>query len=97
MVIIMESILKIDNQGRTVLPKEIRQALGIDGNTEIVCRVIGNRIILEKFSLDSIHKAFAELEELAPSLDLDTVEIEGEDKYIDREYALRKIGLRSIS
>ena len=96
-MIIMESILKIDNQGRTVLPKEIRQALGIDGNTEIVCRVIGNRIILEKFSLDSIHKAFAELEELAPSLDLDTVEIEGEDKYIDREYALRKIGLRSIS
>ena len=93
----MESILKIDNQGRTVLPKEIRQALGIDGNTEIVCRVIGNRIILEKFSLDSIHKAFAELEELTPSLDLDTVEIEGEDKYIDREYALRKIGLRSIS
>jgi len=96
-VIIMESILRIDSQGRTVLPKEIRQALGIDENTEMVCRMVGNKIILEKFSLNSIHKAFAELEETVPSLDLDTVKIEGEDKYIDREYALRKIGLRSIS
>jgi AbrB family looped-hinge helix DNA binding protein len=94
---IMELTLKIDSQGRTVLPKEIRQALGIHGNTEMVCRVVGNKIILEKFSLDSIYRAFAELEETAPSLDIDTVKIEGEDKYIDREYALRKIGLRSIS
>lgn len=91
----MESILKVDEQGRTVIPKEVRRALGIHGGTELVCRVIGNRIILEKFSLDSIRKAFDELEDLVPSLDLDVEEFEGEDKYIDREYALRKIGLRS--
>ena len=60
-----------------------------------MCRVVGNRIVLEKFSRDSIRKAFGELEELTPSLDLDTEEFEGEDKYFDREYALRKIGLRS--
>ena len=95
MVKIMESILKVDGQGRTVLPKKVRQALGIDGGTELVCRVVGNRILLEKFSPDSIRKAFGELEELTPSLDLDTEEFEGEDKYFDREYALRKIGLRS--
>jgi len=93
----VELTLRIDKQGRTVLPKEIRQALGINGNTEMVCRVVGNKIILEKFSPHSIHKAFAELEEIAPSLELDTVKIEGEDKYVDREYALRKIGLRSTS
>jgi len=95
MVKIVESILKVDDQGRMVLPKEVRRALGIDGGTELVCRVIGSRIVLEKFSLDSIHKAFGELEELAPSLDLDIEEFEGEGKYVDREYALRKIGLRS--
>ena len=90
----MEStIIKVDRQGRTVLPKEIRQALGINENTKIICRVIGSRIILERFSLESISKAFIELEEAAPSLDIDTVKVEGEDKYIDKKCALRKIGL----
>jgi len=93
----MEAIIKVDKQGRTVLPKDVRKALGIEGETEIVCRVVGNRIILEKFSMEAIHKAFAELEEMAPSLELDTVKVEGEDKYVDREYALRKIGVRGIS
>ncbi len=63
----------------------------------MVCRVVGNRIILEKFSMEAIHKAFAELEEIVPSLELDTVKVEGEDKYVDREYALRKIGVRGVS
>jgi len=95
MVKIMESVLKVDGQGRMVLPRKVRQALGIDGGAELVCRVVGNRIVLEKFSRDSIRRAFVELEELAPSLDVDVEEFEGEDKYFDREYALRKIGLRS--
>jgi len=62
----------------------------------MVCRVFGNKVILEKFSIDSIQKAFAELEEIAPSLELDTVKVEGEDKYVDREYAFRKIGIQGI-
>lgn len=94
---IMPLTLKVDKQGRTVLPKEVRQALGIKGNSNMVCRVIGSRIILERFSLDRAHEAFTRLEETAPSLDLDRVEVKGEDKYIDREYALRKIGFRSGS
>jgi len=93
----MEATIKIDKQGRTVLPKDVRKALGIDGEAEMVCRVFGNKVILEKFSIDSIQKAFAELEEIAPSLELDTVKVEGEDKYVDREYALRKIGIQGIS
>jgi hypothetical protein len=32
---------------------------------------------LEKFSVGTIYKAFAELEEVAPSLELDTVKFEG--------------------
>jgi AbrB family looped-hinge helix DNA binding protein len=97
MAVNMEATIRVDKQGRTVLPKDVRKAVGIDGEAEIVCRVVGNRIILEKFSMEAIHKAFAELEEMAPSLELDTVKVEGEDKYIDREYALRKIGVRGIS
>ncbi|MEM2926643.1 MAG: AbrB/MazE/SpoVT family DNA-binding domain-containing protein [Candidatus Bathyarchaeia archaeon] len=93
----METTIKIDRQGRTILPKDVRIALGIEGETEMVCRVVGSRVILEKFSMDSAKKAFEELEEIAPSLELDTVKVEGGDKYIDREYALRKIGVRSGS
>ena len=89
----MEAIIKVDKQGRMVLPKDVREALGIRGEAEVVCRAVGNKVILEKFSIESIEKAFAELEEVAPSLELDTVKVEGEDKYIDSEYALRKIGV----
>ncbi len=92
----MEATVKIDRQGRTVLPREVRRALGIDGEAEMVCRVVGNRVILERFSIDSVHRAFAELEEIAPILELDTMKVEGEDKYLDRGYALRKIGIRGI-
>jgi transcriptional pleiotropic regulator of transition state genes len=93
MVKIMDFMIKVDKQGRTVIPKEIRQALGISENTEIICRVFGEKIILERFSPDSIYKAFNELEEIAPDLDLDRVSVEMEDKYFDKKYALRKIGL----
>jgi AbrB family looped-hinge helix DNA binding protein len=88
-------VVKVDRQGRVVLPEDVRKTLGIEGETEMVCRVVGNRIILEKFSIEAISKAFAELEEIAPSLD--TEEAEEKDKYIDREYVLRKIGIRSNS
>jgi len=86
-------LVKVDRQGRIVLPKEVRQALGISENTEMVCRVVGNKIVLERFSPTVIREAFEELEEIAPSIELDAVKVEGEDRYVDREYALRKIGL----
>lgn len=88
-------VVKVDKQGRVALPEDVRKTLGIEGETEMVCRVVGNRIILERFSVEAISKAFAELEEIAPSLD--TEEVEEKDKYVDREYALRKIGIRSNS
>ena len=92
----METTVRVDKQGRTVLPKDVREALGIEVGTKMVCRVVGNKVILEKFSTEVIQKAFAELEEIVPSLELDRVRVEGEDKYVDRGYALRKIGLRGI-
>lgn len=89
----MAITVKVDKQGRVVLPKDVRRALKIDGGEELVCRVVGDKVILERFSIDSIYDAFEELEEIAPTLEFDTVEAKGDDKYVDREYALRKIGL----
>ena len=96
-MIYVEAFVKVDKQGRMVLPKDVRKALGIEDEAEVVCRVIGNKVILERFSIESIQKAFADLEEIAPSLEVDMVKVEGEDKYVDSEYALRRIGLRGVS
>jgi len=96
-VIYVEAFVKVDKQGRMVLPKDVRKALGIEDEAEMVCRVVGNKVILERFSIESIRRAFAELEEIIPSLEVDTVKVEGEDRYVDREYALRKIGLQGVS
>ncbi len=91
----MPYIIKVDKQGRLVLPKEVREKAGIKENSQLICTVIGERIILEHFLAEKIQEAFRRLEEIAPSLDLDVVEeVIGEDKYVDREYALRKIGFR---
>jgi hypothetical protein len=80
----------------THTPEDVGKALGIEGEAEMLCIVVGNRIILERFSVETISKAFSELEEIAPSLEFDR-EAEEKDKYFDREYALRKIGIRSNS
>ena len=72
----VEAIIKIDKQGRMVLPKDVRKALGIDGEAEMMCRAVGNKVTLEKFSIESIQRAFVELEEIAPSLEVDTMEVE---------------------
>ena len=80
-----------------VLLKDVREALEICGEAEVVCKAVGNKAILEnileKFSIESIQRTFAELEEVAPSLEFDTFRVEGEDKYVNSEYALRKLGI----
>jgi hypothetical protein len=81
----------------THTPEDVGKALGIEGEAEMLCIVVGNRIILERFSVEIVSKAFSELEEIAPSLEFDREEAEEKDKYFDREYALRKIGIRSNS
>jgi len=50
MALFVERIVKVDKQGRMVLPKDVRRALGMEGETAIVVGLLGNRIILEKFS-----------------------------------------------
>lgn len=89
--------VKVDKQGRIVLPKDVKRALGIEERSSLVYRMVGGKVVLEKFSAERIEEAFARLGEIAPSLDTDVVKVTGEDKYVDREYALRKIGLRRDS
>lgn len=73
----MEIIVKVDKQSQVILLKDFRKALEIEDETEMVCRVVGNRIVLEKLSVEAIHKVFVELEDIVPSLEFDTVKMEG--------------------
>ena len=40
---------------------------GTGGEAETVCGVVGNKVVLERFSIESIQMAFAELGEAASS------------------------------
>ena len=50
MALFVKGIVKVGKQGRMILPKDVRRALGMEGETEIVVGLLGDRIILEKFS-----------------------------------------------
>lgn len=39
---------KVDEQGRTIIPKEIRQALGLAGNGHVVYELDGDRVWLRR-------------------------------------------------
>ena len=43
----VEEVVRIDKQGRIVIPAKIRRLLGIDKEISLVIRIEGSRIILE--------------------------------------------------
>ena len=93
MVINVETI-KIDKQGRLVIPASIRKALGISGEVEAIIRIDGNRIIIEPASTD-LERAINEWIEKALSINLQpyTEDTEESWKWMNHEYAKRKLGI----
>jgi AbrB family looped-hinge helix DNA binding protein len=43
-----ETTIKVNEQGRIVIPIQLRQQLGLVNGSKLVARLDGNRIILEK-------------------------------------------------
>jgi AbrB family looped-hinge helix DNA binding protein len=43
-----QAIIKVNEQGRIVIPIELRQQLGIVAGSKLIARLEGNRIVLEK-------------------------------------------------
>ena len=94
----MESLelkIKIDKQGRIIIPSDIRKLLGIKGETEGILRVRGRKIIIELMDTQYKKKieewyqkiknmriqAFSSEEEVFPSA------------WMSDEYAKKKLGL----
>jgi AbrB family looped-hinge helix DNA binding protein len=90
----MEYILKMDKQGRIVLPVHIRKAIGIKEGEELLVRLNGSRIIIEPFSKD-LKKGIEEWINLVRNSNLEvfTEKIEESWKWMSYEYARRKLGL----
>lgn len=90
----MEDILKMDKQGRIILPARIRKAIGIKEGEELLVRLDGSRIIIEPFSKD-LKKGIEEWINLVRNSNLEvfTEKIEESWKWMSYEYARRKLGL----
>ncbi len=90
----MEYIVKIDRQGRVVIPAPIRKALSLKGDSKAIVRLDGPRIIIEVVD-KSLEKRVESWRELALSTkaELFTEDVEESWKWMSHEYAKRKLGL----
>ena len=91
----VEYVIRIDKQGRVVIPALIREALGLVSGGKALLRLNGTRIVMEPVNED-LEKRVEEWRNLALRLSAEpfTEDIEDSWKWMSREYAERKIGLR---
>ena len=94
MVKSVEDAIKVDRQGRLVLPSDVRKAFGIKDGGEVTIRIDGSRVILEPVRTD-VKKSVQEWEDLSRSLNAEVFTDEASEswKWMSREYARRKLGL----
>lgn len=91
----MEHTVGVDKQGRIVIPASIRQALGLTGADKAFVRLNGNKIIIELIDED-LDKRVEEWRKLALNVHAQafTEKMESSWKWMSREYAERKLGIR---
>jgi len=90
----MEETIKVDRQGRLVLPSHVRKTLGLKDGGRIFIRVNGSRVVLEP-AFEDLSERVAEWEEATLRLKSEafTEEVEESWKWMSHEYARRKLGL----
>jgi len=90
----MEEIVRIDRQGRLVLPSHIRKSLGLKDGGSILIRVDGSRAVLEP-AFQDLSESVDEWKEATLKLKSKAFaeKIEESWKWMSREYARRKLGL----
>ena len=87
--------VRVDKYGRIVLPKEIREMLGIRENSELILSVREDEIVLI-VQREDLEKKVDDLIEFlknnAPKAFVS--EVEENEKWLTRKYSLEKIGLK---
>ena len=85
----------MDKFGRILIPKEIRNSLGIGENTELEIEVKDEKILIKPvdYSLEKkVDEVINYLKTSAPKPFVSDVEVE--EKWYSAEYSLKKIGLK---
>ena len=87
--------VRVDKYGRIVLPKEIREMLGIHENSELMLNVREDEIVI-RVQRGNLEKKVDDLIEFlknnAPKAFVS--EVEEDEKWLTRKYSLEKIGLK---
>ena len=91
--------VRVDGDGRIILPKKVREELGIHEGSELMLDIKGEEIVIKihRGNLDkSLDKRVDELIEFlrkkAPKAFVS--EVEEEEKWLTKKYGLEKIGLK---
>jgi len=91
--IVEKYIVKIDRQGRLVIPSKVRKILGLKPNAELLLEIRNNTIILEPINKD-MEKTIDEWYKKMVKLSIESRGIEiKKDPWMSEEYVKRKLGI----
>jgi len=90
----MEQIIRIDKQGRLVLPASVRESMGLKDGGKVSVRLDGFRVIIEPVFMD-LEKSVKTWRESTLELHVNpfTEDITESWKWMSRDYARRKVGI----
>jgi AbrB family looped-hinge helix DNA binding protein len=92
-VIKVPYVLKVDKQGRVVLPIEVRRKLGVLRGGSLVLKKTDNRIFIDAGG--DLEESVRRWKERIKSFDVDAKTFEpGESKWLSEDWARRKLGIR---
>ena len=89
--------IRVDKQGRILIPKEMRQKMGIEKDSEVKAQIIGKKLILEPTN-ENLEKIIQEWESKLISFEIKAFNIPERDgnnhvKWFSEEYVHKKLGL----
>lgn len=90
-----EEIVRVDSQGRIIIPVSIRRNLGIRSGASLRIKIYGSKIILEPISDENLKERIKEWADTTQRVkaEVGSGEVEKSWKWISCEYAKRKLGL----
>jgi len=90
----VEETIRVDKQGRLVLPSRIRKSLGLKEGATVSIRLDGSKLVLEPV-FEDLRKTVDEWKDMALKLKAEAFTEEAEEswKWMSREYARSKLGL----